>query len=112
MSDGFSQTDIENISNLKWFWDITRNQEKYFYDVGWKKFLTPEWANRLWIETTSLQSLWVELSQAENVREVFKERMKEIVNRDKAITDTTIDAIADSWWYDDVLEKVKTIMWC
>lgn len=112
LSDGFSQTDIENISNLKGFWDITRMQDEYFYDVWWKKFLTPEWANRLWIETTSLQSLWVELSQAENVREIFKERMKEIVNKDKAITDATIDAIVDSWWYDDVLEKVKTIMWC
>jgi hypothetical protein len=36
------------------------------------------------------------LAEAENVREIFKEKMKAIRTSEKAITDETVDAIADS----------------
>lgn len=55
-----------------------------------------------------LETLWITLSEAENTRELFKEKMKNI--KDKNISDTTIDAIADSWGYEEIVSKVKEIV--
>ena len=110
LSDWFTQLDIENLSSIKWYWDILTNQKEFFDTVGDKKFLTPKWLERLDIKTTPLQSLWVEISSAENAREVFRERMKSIINKDKAIKDATIDSIADTWAYDEVVAKVSSII--
>lgn len=106
----FTDADIEDISKIKGFSDVLQNKWTYFYNVDWKNYLTVEGLEKFWLkaENTTLETLWITLKDAENVRETFRETMKELSW--KKISPTTIDSIADSWAYSEVLEKVKEIM--
>lgn len=106
----FTDADIEDISKIKWFASIEQDKDKLFYTIDGKKYLTLDWLERFGLkaENASLETLWISLKDAENIRETFKDRMKEL--QSKKIEDSTIDSIADSGWYEEVLSKVKEIM--
>ena len=62
-----------------------------------------------------MEALWVSLADAERTREILKEKLKwadwnkiEWVN----LTPETIDYIADTWAYDEIVSKVKEVLWC
>ena len=55
-----------------------------------------------------MESLWVTMEQAENTREILKERMKDLPNRD--IEDDTIEMLANWGGYDELVNKVKEIL--
>ena len=109
---GFTQWDLTNINKIADYSDVLENKNKYFREVDGKYYLTNEGLNRfkLSAENQWLASLWVELAEAENVKEIFKEKMKAIRTSEKAITDETVDAIADSWAYSEVVEKIKEVV--
>lgn len=110
LKNWFTQADIEDISKLKWFSDVPSKQWDLFYEYWGRKYLTEEWLDRFWLKAESmpLETLWITLSEAEDTRELFKEKMKNI--KDKNISDTTIDAVADSWAYNEIVSKVKEIV--
>lgn len=110
---GFTNADIDAISKIDKYSDIVKDKNKYFFE-WWdgKYYLKQDWLERFWLsaENLSLESLWLELAEVEDTKNLFKERMKEIRNTDKAITDETVDAVAESWGYQEIVEKVKEIV--
>ena len=75
-------------------------------------YLTDEWLKAFNLEkwNVPIESFGVTIAQAENTREILKERMKDLkwIN----LTPDTINALADWGWYDAVVEKVKEVLWC
>lgn len=106
----FTEADIEDISKIKWFASVMQDKDKLFYTLDGKRYLTLDGVERFWLraENASLETIWISLKDAENVRELFKERMKGLTN--KNISDTTVDRVADSWAYEEILEKVREVM--
>ena len=112
ISNWFTQWDLEDISKIRNYSDILENKDKLFRKVDNKYYLSQEWLDHFWLKAENqwLESLWIALEEAENVRELFREKMKAIRETDKAIKPNTIDAIADSWAYTDVVEKIQEIV--
>lgn len=112
LHNGFSEKDIEDISNLPWYKFAGTEKDKVFEKIWDNYYLTDYWLDKFNLEKRSipLESLWLTLDSAENTREILKEKMKNLPW--KKLSDKTIDALADSWWYDAVVEKVKEILWC
>lgn len=108
----FSEKDIEDIWNMSWYKFANTEKEKVFEKIWDKYYLTDYWLDKFNLEKKSipLESLWLTLESAENTRNILKEKMKNLSW--KKLSDKTIDALADSWWYDAVVEKVKEILWC
>ena len=114
----FTDSDINRIASIQWFDDIAKKKNTFFEKVTekiWdreveKYYLKDKWLDRFWLNKSSLtaESLWVSLADAENVREILKERMKNLSW--KNISDTTIDTLADGWWYDEVVSKIKEVL--
>ena len=80
--------------------------------TSWDKYyITEKWVSKFWLslEDMPLETLWVSLAEAKNVKEWFK-KLKWIINEGKHITDTTVDRIAETWWYTEVVEKIKEIV--
>lgn len=106
----FTDKDIVDISKIKGYEDTLKNKNKWFNKVWDTYYLNDEWLDAFWLSSRSLtlESLWVTVEQAENTREILKERMKDLNN--KKIDPDTIDALADSGWYDELVNKVKEIL--
>ncbi len=106
----FTDEDISKISNIDWYDDIAKNKKEFFDKVWDNYFLKEEWLSRFWLNAKSLtlESLWVDISQAENTREILKEKMKNLST--KKVSDDTINMLADWWWYDEIVNKVKEIL--
>lgn len=106
----FSNEDISRISSVSKYDDIGKNKEKFFNKVWDIYYLTDAWLERFGLESKSLtlESLWVTMEQAENTREILKERMKDLPNRD--IEDDTIEMLANWGGYDELVNKVKEIL--
>lgn len=104
--EGFSVEDINRLNKE------SRYSEEWFDKVWDTYYLNQEGLTHYWLkaENASLESLWVSLKDAENTRELFKEKMKDLA--DKKISDTTVDMIADSGWYEEITLKVKEVLWC
>jgi len=110
---GFSNADIDAISKIDGYSDIAKDKSKYFYeDWNWKYYLTEDWLDHFWLsaENQTLEALWLELAEVEDTKNLFKEKMKSIRTNKKAISDDTVDAIAESWGYQEIVEKVKEIV--
>ena len=107
-----TQEDLRKISELNNYSNVRKDRDKLFYEMDWKYFSKEEWLKTFWLkaENLSLESLWVTLASAENTREIFKERMKNLAG--KNISDDTVDKLADSWWYEEIISKVKEVLWC
>ena len=116
LKDWFTDGDLNKLSKLDEFSDMEKNKDKYFYkvsDSNWDRYyLNEEWIKKLWMkaENLTLEAIWVSIARAEDVKWIFKEKMKNLAN--KNIEDTTVDAIADTWAYDEVVYKVKEVLWC
>lgn len=122
VSRGFTFKDIQDMSKIKWYEDVLKNREKYFRKVtekinrGWKDatqtrwILSEDWLEKFWLEAKNLTlaSLWIEISWAENVKEIFKEKMKELEGMN--LTDETIDALAENWGYSEVVSKIENVL--
>lgn len=108
----FSEKDIEDIGNIAWYKFVNTEKDKLFEKIWDNYYLTDAWLEKFNLEKRSipLESLWLTLDSAENTRWILKEKMKNLAW--KKISDKTIDALADSWGYDAVVEKVKEILWC
>lgn len=112
----FSQADLDKLSKLDWYSDVNANKDKWFNavtdDKTWTTYyLNEEWLRHFWLnaESMTLESLWVTLAQAENAREALnKIKWAKWVN----ISDNAIDDIADTWWYMEIVDKVKEVLWC
>ena len=113
---GFSQADLDALSELNWYKNIEKNKSKWFTEVtddNWNTtyYLTKEWLNRFWLkaESMTLESLWVTLKEAENTREaLMKAKWVKSVN----LSEDTIDYIANTWAYDEITWKVRELLWC
>lgn len=112
LRDWLTQADLKKISELSNYSDVWKDREKLFYEMDWKYFVNEEWLKTLWLkaENLSLESLWVTLASAENTKEIFKERMKWLAGEN--ITDDTVDKLAETWWYEEIVSKVKEVLWC
>ena len=112
ISDWFTQADLNQISEINAFKDILEDKAKYFREVDGKYYLSQEGLDRFGLKAEHqwLESLWISLAEAENVRELFREKMKAIREWDRAITDETVDAVADSWAYTEVVDMIKEIV--
>ena len=106
----FTDKDIADVSKIKGYEDTLKNKNKWFNKVWDTYYLSDEWLDAFWLSSRSLtlESLWVTVEQAENAREILKERMKDLNN--KKIDPDTIEALADSGWYDELVNKVKEIL--
>lgn len=106
----FTQADIDEISKLTWYSDVAQNKNKLF-DYVWDRYYLKEDALSrfgLKAENSTLATLWITLKDAENTRELFREKMKDLTW--KKISDDTIDKIADSGAYDEIVQKIKEVM--
>lgn len=108
----FSEKDLEDLWSLSWYKFVNNERDKLFEQIWDKYYLTDIWLERFNLEKRSipLESLWLTLESAENTRNILKEKMKNLAW--KNISDETIEALADSWGYDAVVEKVKEVLWC
>lgn len=117
----FSEEDLDKLHGVEGYKSMKGNNKKYFNKVEkdgeTKYYLNEEWLKRFWLKADSLtmESLWVSLADAERTREILKEKLKwadwnklEWVN----LTPETIDYIADTWAYDEIVSKVKEVLWC
>lgn len=109
----FTDNDIAKLGKL-WDWtfkDMVDDKTwKYFTQVWDRKYLTREWYEKLWLELSneSVASLGLELSRVEDVKELLKTRMKWLKWRN--ISDETIDAIAETWAYDEIVSKISEVI--
>lgn len=112
LAQWFSSEDIEKISTLPWFKDVLNKKNEYFFKMWDNYYLTDDWLKAFDLEKGNIpiESLGVSIAEAENVREILKERMKNL--RWINLEPTTIDALADWGWYNAVVEKVKEVLWC
>lgn len=122
VSEGFTLKDIQDISKLDGYNDIMKDKDKYFRKVTEKVgvwdnarnverwVLTEDGLDRFWLEAKNLTlaSLWIEISWAENVKEIFKEKMKWLEGM--KLSDDTIDALADNWGYNEVVSKIENVL--
>lgn len=110
LKNWFNLEDIEEISKLPWYSDVLNNKGKLFDEIDWKYYIKQDWLGRFWLkaENTTLAAIWISLKEAEDTRELFRERMKTLTN--KKISDSTIDKIADSGAYTEIVEKIKEVM--
>lgn len=117
--NGFTFKDIQDISKINGYDDVLKNKDKYFRKVvektknGWtrtRRVLTEDGLDKFGLEakSLSLDSLWIEISEAENVREIFKEKMKNLSNM--KLSEDTINALADGGGYSEVVSKVENIL--
>ena len=108
----FTQTDLDKISKIDWHSDVNKNKWEWFYKVWDKYYLNEAWAEHFWLElwNLSLESVWVSLADAENVKSLLKEKMKDL--KSKRISDPTAEKLADTWGYEEVVTKVKEVLWC
>lgn len=110
---GFSNADIDTISKIDWHSDVVTKKNEYFFnDWKWNYYLTNDWLKHFGLsaENQTLEALWLELAEVEDTKNLFKEKMKSIRTNKKAITDDTVDAVAESWGYQEVVEKIKEIV--
>lgn len=116
---GFTFSDIQDLSKIKGYEDVLNNRGNLFRKVetktpDWRSrtlwYLTEDGLDRFWLEAKNLttESLWVSLSDAENVREILKEKMADL--KWNKLTKETIDALADWWWYNEVVSKIENIL--
>lgn len=122
VSEGFTLKDIQDISKLDGYNDIIKDKDKYFRKVTEKvgvwdnarnierRILSEDGLERFWLETKNLTlaSLWIEISWAENVKEIFKEKMKWLEGM--KLSGDTIDALADNWGYNEVVSKIENVL--
>lgn len=123
VSNGFTFKDIQDISKINGYDDVLKNRDKYFRKVTekikdrWGKdatrtrwVLSEDWLDKFWLETKNLTlaSLWIEISWAENVKEIFKEKMKWLEGM--KLSNDTIDALADNWGYNEVVSKIENVL--
>lgn len=108
----FTDTDLETISTLNGYKDVVADKEKYFTNIEWKYYLTEDGLDKFHLskDNLSLESLWISIASAENTRDIFKNKMKNLA--DRKVSDATINALADSWGYEAVVKNVKEILWC
>lgn len=112
VSWGFSIWDIDKISKLDNYSDIIENKNKWFYERSGRYYLTEEWLTHfnLTPESLTLEALWLKLADVENTKETLKTTLKNITSNKKLISDETVDAIAETGAYDEIVEKVKEIV--
>lgn len=116
ISEGFSQADLDRLSEVPWFKNIESNKAQYFNkieDENWipTYYLNEKWLNRFWLkaESITLESLWISLKDAENSIEALnKIKWAEWVN----ISQDTIEYLAHTWGYEEITLKVKEVLWC
>lgn len=122
VSRWFTFKDLQDMSRIDWYEDILKNRDKYFRKVTekikkWGKdstqtrwILSEDWLDRFWLEAKNLTlaSLWIEISWAEDVKAIFKEKMKELEGM--KLSEDTIDALAENWGYNEVVSKIENIL--
>jgi hypothetical protein len=123
VSNGFTFKDIQDISKINWYDDVLKNRDKHFRKVTEKIkdrqgenttrtrwVLSEDWLGKFWLETKNLTlaSLWIEISWAENVKEIFKEKMKWLEGM--KLSNDTIDALAENWGYSEVVSKIENVL--
>lgn len=110
LTDGFTESDLRQLSSLDGYKDTYKEKDKLFKKVWDKYYLTDEGLDWFGLKESSItaESLWVSLKQAENTRRILKEKMRNLINN--KLDGKTIDALADFGWYDEVVEKVKEIL--
>ena len=122
VSEWFTLKDIQDISKINSYDDVLKNKDKYFRKItekvgDWDRartierwVLTEDGLDRFWLEAKNLTlaSLWIEISWAENVKEIFKEKMKWLEGM--KLSDDTIDALADNWGYNEVVSKIENVL--
>lgn len=112
LNDWFTDWDISKLGKTDEFGELSKNKDKYFYKVWDRYYLNEEWIKKLWMkaENLTLEALWVSLARAEDVKWIFKEKMKNLKNNN--LKPDTVNAVADTWAYDEIVYKVKEVLWC
>lgn len=117
MQDWFTRKDLTDISKISASWrkdysDILNREWELFYKEWDKRYLTEEWMAYFGLQKDQmpLETLWISLARADDVKWLFKDKLKTIVNQWKNITDSTVDRVAETWAYDEVVSKVKEIV--
>lgn len=112
LREWFTSEDIEKISTFDWFKDVLDKKSEYFFKLWDNYYLTDEWLKAFDLEKWNIpiESFWVTIAEAENVREILKERMKDL--KWIQLTEKTINNLADWGWYNAVVDKVKEVLWC
>lgn len=122
VSRGFTFKDIQDISKIKWYEDVLKNRDKYFRKVTEKvkrwgkdgtqtrRILSEDGLDKFWLEAKNLTlaSLWIEISWAEDVKQIFKEKMKDLEGMN--LSKDTIEALAENWGYTEVVSKIENIL--
>ena len=113
----FSQADIDELSKVKWYYSVKDNKSKFFnkvVDDKWEVtyFLNEDGLKRFGLkwENMTLESLWVSLAEAGKTKELLTTKL-EWIDWVK-ISKDTIWELADTWWYDEIVSKVKEVLWC
>lgn len=111
----FSQWDLNKLSSTTEYSNIERDKWKLFNAIeteSWTKYyLNEKWLSHFWLkaESLTLESLWVTLAEAENTREALnKLKWIDWIN----LSESTIDNISNTWWYNEITSKVKEVLWC
>lgn len=115
----FTYKDIQDLSKIKWYEDTFKNRDELFRKVESKAkdwstierwFLTEKWLDNFWLEAKNLtlDSLWISLSEAENVKEILKEKMAWL--KWSKLSENTINELADGGWYNEVVKDVKNVL--
>jgi len=107
----FSEEDLDRLSKVDWYSSVNKNRDKWFDEIDWTYYLNENWLKHFWLkaENITLESLWVTIKEAKETRQALnKIKWVEWVN----LSDKVIDDIADTWWYNEIVEKVKEVLWC
>lgn len=119
VSQWFTLEDIQALSKIKNYEDVFKDRDNLFREVTIKNnnwndetlwYLTEDGLDRFWLEARWLtaDSFWIEISSAENVREILKERMAWLERNN--LSEDTINKLADWWWYDEVVNDISNVL--
>lgn len=113
LKDWFTINEINKIKSLPEYSNLSDTM--FTLDKDWKYYITKEWVDALWISTmelpVELQARELAKAEAWEISEKFRTLMKNISDPSrKNIKNATIDAIADSWTYQDVRQKVADVV--
>lgn len=107
----FSEEDLNVLASTKEYSSVDKNRDKWFDNVEWTYYLNEDWLKHFWFraENATLESLWVSMKEAADTSQALKKiKWAEWFK----LSDTAIDTIADTWWYNEIVYKVKEVLWC
>lgn len=108
LKNWFTDRDIQQIFERTRYSDVLADNKSKYFDKVWDKYvLNDNWIKYFWVDVskTPMETIWVDLARADNTKELFKKKLKDVT--DRKISDTTINLVAETWTYDEVVDKIK-----